>query len=120
MGAAVVLVALGFNLRQIQLPQALFSSHPAFAGLDTFDASASVAHVAEQVLPSVVNISSTRKVQTANSPFFDDIAGKHIAAAASGLPAGVVAAAKARGRKLEPRKAVEGLLEELRELGWGA
>ena len=47
-----------------------FSPHPAFAGVNGFDPSTSVADVVDRVLPGVVNISSTRKIETPHSPFF--------------------------------------------------
>jgi len=48
-----------------------------------------------------------------NSQFFEDIAGRQIAAAAAGLPAEVVAAAQARGRAQDLEATVMELLEEL-------
>jgi tetratricopeptide (TPR) repeat protein len=55
----------------------------------------------------------------ANSQLFADIAGKHIAAVAATLAPDVVLAVQARGRALDWWETAEGLLEELRALGWG-
>jgi hypothetical protein len=49
----------------------------------------------------------------ANSPWFEDIAGRQIAAAAAELPVAVVAAAQARGRARDLQATVMELLEEL-------
>jgi hypothetical protein len=54
----------------------------------------------------------------ANSPFYEDIAGKHIAAATASFPPDVVAAVQERGRAFGWWETVEGLLEELSGLGW--
>jgi hypothetical protein len=50
----------------------------------------------------------------ANSRWFEDVVGKHIAAAADSLPLQVVAAARERGQARDLRAAVEGLLDELK------
>ena len=50
----------------------------------------------------------------AKSRWFEDVAGKHIAAAAADLPAGVVAAAQERGRARDLGATVQDLLAELR------
>ncbi len=55
-----------------------------------------------------------------NSRLFEDIAGKHVAAAGAVLPPAVVEVARARGRTLDWWETAAGLLVELRELGWGA
>jgi predicted ATPase/DNA-binding SARP family transcriptional activator len=49
----------------------------------------------------------------ANSRWYDDLIGKHIAAAAASLPPEVVAAAQERGRARDLEETVEALLEEL-------
>jgi hypothetical protein len=49
----------------------------------------------------------------ANSQWFEDVAGKHIAAVANTLPPEAVAAAQERGRARELAATVEELLEEL-------
>jgi tetratricopeptide (TPR) repeat protein len=51
----------------------------------------------------------------ANSRWFEDVAGKDIAAAAEALPPEVVAAAQARGRAADPWVVTEELLRELDE-----
>ena len=56
----------------------------------------------------------------ANSRLFEDIAGKHVAAASAGLPPAVVEATQARGQALDWWETADALLSELRELGWGA
>ncbi len=55
----------------------------------------------------------------ANSRWYHDVFGKHIAAAAAALPPDVVATAQERGRALDLCETVEALLAELRGLGWG-
>ena len=49
----------------------------------------------------------------ANSRWYEDVAGKHIAAAAETLPPEVVAAAQERGRARDLWATVEEVLEEL-------
>ena len=49
----------------------------------------------------------------ANSPWFEDVAGRHVAAAAGSLPAAVVAAAQQRGQSQELWQVVEDLLTTL-------
>jgi tetratricopeptide (TPR) repeat protein len=56
----------------------------------------------------------------ANSPLFEEIAGKRIAASTAGLSPKVVEAAQERGRALDWWETAEVLLEELRDLGWAA
>ena len=51
----------------------------------------------------------------AHSRWFEDVAGRHIAAAAATLPPDVVAAAQERGRARDPWAAVKELLAELEE-----
>jgi hypothetical protein len=53
-----------------------------------------------------------------NSQLFNDIAGKHIAAAAATLTPGVVEAAQVRGQMLDWWETAAELLHELRSLGW--
>jgi tetratricopeptide (TPR) repeat protein len=53
----------------------------------------------------------------ASSRWFEDVAGKHIAAAAEGLPAEVVAAAQKRGRERDLWETARELLDELEEKG---
>jgi tetratricopeptide (TPR) repeat protein len=55
----------------------------------------------------------------AKSPLFEDVAGKHIAAATADLPPDVAAAAQERGRVLDWWETADRLLEELRQMGWG-
>jgi hypothetical protein len=50
---------------------------------------------------------------------FEDVAGKHIAAATADLPPDVAAAAQERGRVLDWWETAERLLVELLEMGWG-
>jgi predicted ATPase/DNA-binding SARP family transcriptional activator len=54
----------------------------------------------------------------ANSHWFEDVAGKHIAAIATTLPPQVVAAAQERGRARDLWETAAELLHELRSLGW--
>jgi serine protease Do len=54
---------------------ATFLPHPAFAYADTNSGSASIADIAERVLPSVVNISSSRLVK--GHPYMDDPMFRH-------------------------------------------
>jgi hypothetical protein len=56
---------------------------------------------------------ASRYGMVGNSPFFKDVAGRQIAAAAADLPADVVAAAQARGRARDLQATVLELLEEL-------
>jgi tetratricopeptide (TPR) repeat protein len=56
----------------------------------------------------------------ANSKWFEDIAGRHIAAVAGTLPPGVAAEAEARGKARELWETAAELSAELKELGWGA
>jgi hypothetical protein len=49
----------------------------------------------------------------ANSRWFEDVAGRHIAAVAASLPPEVVAAAEARGRTRDLWQTAEELLKEL-------
>ena len=51
----------------------------------------------------------------ANSRWFEDVAGKDVAAAAEALPPEVVAAAQERGRAADPWAVAEELLRELEE-----
>jgi hypothetical protein len=51
----------------------------------------------------------------ANSSWFEDVVGKHIAAAAAGLPPEVAAAAQERGTSSDLRETVTKLLGELTE-----
>jgi hypothetical protein len=51
-----------------------------------------------------------------NSRFWEDVVGKHVAAAAATLPAEIVAAAQERGRARELWATVEGLLAKLKEM----
>jgi hypothetical protein len=53
-----------------------------------------------------------------NSAWFEDVAGRLIAAAASSLPVKVVARAKASGRALDLWQTAADLRQELRERGW--
>lgn len=52
----------------------------------------------------------------ANSRFWEDVVGKHIAAAAATLPPEVTAAAQERGRARDLWATVEELLTELEEM----
>jgi hypothetical protein len=54
----------------------------------------------------------------ANSPLFEDIAGRYLDAAAAALPPVVVEASRARGQSLEWWQTAAKLLETLKELGW--
>jgi len=56
---------------------------------------------------------ASRYRRVANSRWFEDIAGNHIAAAAATLPPKVVAAAQARGRARDLDATVTELLVEL-------
>ncbi|MBN1933585.1 MAG: hypothetical protein JW934_02910, partial [Anaerolineae bacterium] len=56
---------------------------------------------------------ASRYSVVANSRWFEDVAGKHIAAAAETLPPDVVAAAQERGRARDLWSTVEEVLEEL-------
>lgn len=56
-------------------PSATFLPHPAFAYADTTAGAASIADIAERVLPSVVNISSSRLVK--GHPHMDDPMFRH-------------------------------------------
>jgi len=56
---------------------------------------------------------ATRVPYVANSRWFEDVAGRHIAAAAASLSPDVVAAAQARGRARDPSTTVMGLLTTL-------
>jgi hypothetical protein len=56
---------------------------------------------------------ASRYSAVANSRWFEDIAGKHIAAAATILPPDVVAAAQERGRARDLWATMEELLAEL-------
>jgi len=70
--AAAVFFLLGAGPRSVAGP-AIFSSHPALAHASSTSGFPSVANIAEQALPSVVNISSTQTVQQspyAHDPFF--------------------------------------------------
>jgi predicted ATPase/DNA-binding SARP family transcriptional activator len=49
----------------------------------------------------------------ANSPWFEDVAGRHVAAAATSLPAATVASAQQRGRNSDMWQAIGNLLETL-------
>jgi hypothetical protein len=49
----------------------------------------------------------------ANSPWFENVAGRHVAAAAASLPPDVVAAAQERGRARDLEATVAELLAEL-------
>ena len=51
----------------------------------------------------------------ANSPWFEDVAGRHVAAAAGSLPLGVVLSAQQRGQNRDMWQTVEDLLEALLE-----
>ncbi len=70
LGAVVALICVvGVGVRGDNTP-VLFSAHPAFAQHATAGGNGfSVAHVAERVLPGVVNIASSRKVRAARHPF---------------------------------------------------
>jgi len=63
-------------------------------------------------------LASTQGI-VANSQWFEDIAGRQIAAAAKTLPPDVVAAAEARGRARDLWETAAELLAELVERGWG-
>ena len=54
-------------------------------------------------------------VHVTNSPWFEDVAGRHVAAAAGSLPIEVVLSAQQRGRNRDMWQAVENLLETLLE-----
>jgi hypothetical protein len=54
-----------------------------------------------------------RHPYVANAQWFEDVAGKHIAAAAKALPPDVVAAAQKRGRARDLEATVKELLSEL-------
>jgi hypothetical protein len=56
----------------------------------------------------------SRYPYVANSRFFEDVAGKHIAAAATTLPPDVVAAAQERGRARDLEVTMKELLAELK------
>ena len=56
---------------------------------------------------------ASRYPTVANSQWFEDVAGKHIAAAAATLPPDVVAAAEERGRARDLWATAQELLEEL-------
>ena len=58
---------------------------------------------------------ASRYPYVANSRFYEDLAGKHIAAVAAALPAEVVAAAQERGRARDLWTTAQELLEELGE-----
>ena len=57
---------------------------------------------------------ASRYPYVANSRWFEDVAGRHITAAAEALPPDAVAAAQARGRARDPEATVQELLDELR------
>jgi predicted ATPase len=61
---------------------------------------------------------ASRYPVVANSRWFEDIAGRHIATVAATLPPEVVATAQKRGRALGLWETAEELLVELRALGW--
>ena len=56
---------------------------------------------------------ASRYGYVANSCWFEDVAGRDIAAVAASLPPGVVAAAQARGRARDLETTIAELLEEL-------
>jgi hypothetical protein len=56
---------------------------------------------------------ASRHPSVGNSRWFENIAGRHIAAATQNLPPEVVEAAQARGRTLDLQETAQGLLEEL-------
>jgi hypothetical protein len=58
---------------------------------------------------------ASRYAVVANSQWFDDVSGKHIAAVANTLPPEAVAAAQERGRARDLVATMEELLEELGE-----
>jgi tetratricopeptide (TPR) repeat protein len=58
---------------------------------------------------------ASRYPRVANSRWFEDVAGRHIATVAATLPPDVVAAARERGRARDLEATVEELLAELRE-----
>ena len=58
---------------------------------------------------------ASRYPYVANSRWFEDVAGRHIAAVAASLPPGTVAAAQERGRARDLETTVAELLEELSE-----
>jgi hypothetical protein len=58
---------------------------------------------------------ASRYPLVANSRWFEDVAGRHIAAVAASLPPDVVAAAQARGRARDLEATVTELLVELGE-----
>jgi hypothetical protein len=56
----------------------------------------------------------------AKSQLIEDVAGQHIKAATAILPPEVIEAAHERGRALDWWQTAEGLLAELRDLGWAS
>jgi hypothetical protein len=58
---------------------------------------------------------ASRYAYVANSQWFEDVAGRHIAAAAANLPSDVVTAAQDRGRARDLWETAKELLEELQE-----
>ena len=60
---------------------------------------------------------ASRDPHVANAQWYEDVAGRHIAAAAATLPPDVVAAAQERGRARDLEATVQELLAELGEAG---
>jgi predicted ATPase/DNA-binding SARP family transcriptional activator len=61
---------------------------------------------------------ATRYGFVANSCWFDDMAGRELAALSATLPSSIVTLAQARGRELDWKETARVLLEELGELSW--
>jgi hypothetical protein len=61
---------------------------------------------------------ASRYIYVANSRWFEDVAGRQIAAVAATLPPDIVAAAQERGRSRDLWETAAELLEELQRPGW--